>query len=339
MSAQIPATETRGTSQYLHAPIIPSHLTAGLVSFAVVTLAIAIGLGLLYGAQFGMSLSDKGADWNNFGTYFGGTVGPVLGYLSFVGVLITIGLQYILVAETRRQVAIAATTSERQSALLSQQAFEATFFQMIRLRDDHVQSIRYFGAPLHPETVGGGHTGRSAFEAFVRTYLNNEFAKVIRGDFRGLPPEEHLRRSFRAFLEVHGQEFWAYLRITVELLDLIDGYGDQTPMERLKESFRPDGSGVIWEPMHCRSQEKLRYANIALAPLTYYEDLALGLFACSDAGSTQASSLVERFGVLRHVPHSPHHLADDEFGPEQQAIYAMHRMYRKIAFQMPKVGS
>jgi len=161
---------------------------------------------------------------------------------------------------------------------------------------------------------------------------------VIRGHFVGLGPDEHLRRSFRDSLELHGQEFWAYLRLTVEILDLIDGYGDQTPMERLEESFTPDASGAIWTPMHCRNQEKLRYASVALAPLTYYEFLAVGLFACSDAGSTQASSLVERYGVLRHIPHWPRHVADDELGPEQQALYTLRRIYREIAFQMPKVA-
>lgn len=334
MTARPAATEA---SQSRHIQAVLKPFAVGLVSIALIGLALSVGLGLLYGFQFGMSLSEKAGDWNNFGTYFGGTVGPVLGYLSFVGVLVTIGLQYILVNETRRQVAIAASTSDHQSALLRQQSFEATFFQLIRLREDLVQSLHYYGAPSHPEHVGSGHKGRHAFAAFVRAYLDGEFSKVIRGNFVGLQPEEHLRRSFREFLELHGQEFWAYLRVSFEMLELIDGYGNPTPMERLKESFTPDDSQVMWEPAHCRNAEKLRYADVALAPLTYYEFLLLGLFACSRAGSMQQESIVERYGVLRYIPSCPGHVKDDELGPEQQALYTLRRMYRKIAFEKPKI--
>lgn len=38
-------------------------------------------------------LSSNGADWNNFGTFFGGMLGPFFGFLAFGGVLFTVVLQ------------------------------------------------------------------------------------------------------------------------------------------------------------------------------------------------------------------------------------------------------
>lgn len=56
------------------------------------------------------SISNDPAQWNNFGGYFGGTVGPFLSFLGLVAVLYTIHLQ-------------ASTLKHMQDAFLEQQAY------------------------------------------------------------------------------------------------------------------------------------------------------------------------------------------------------------------------
>ena len=82
-------------------------------------------------------------DWDHFGTYFGGTLGPILGFISLLGVLVTVYMQSDLVKGTRQQVQIAKDVAvinregmSKQAVLLRQQSFESTFFQLIRLRED-----------------------------------------------------------------------------------------------------------------------------------------------------------------------------------------------------------
>lgn len=313
-----------------------------LVTVAVVAFLSAFFVAFVYRNQFGSHFSQVMQDWNHFGTYFGGTLGPILGFLTLAGVLVTIYLQSDLVRETRRQVDIsdgaAAANREgmfKQAVLLRQQSFESTFFQLIRLREDLITNIQVSVTALKT-TSDYGHTGRKAFEAIVRDYLDTEFTKYLRGDIVHLQLDQWLRRSYPQFLDLKGQDFLSYLRLTIELLDLIDAYGDQSETEKLEESHTPDQTGFIWSPIHNKNPEKQRYVTIALAPLTYYELLMIALFACSSESSTHKEGLIMRYGVLRHIPKSPPHLANDELGSEQQLLYTLRKIYEDIAFKTPE---
>lgn len=314
------------------------------IALVVVALLAFLGVflaAIVYRYQFGSHFSPVMQDWNHFGAYFGGTLGPILGFLSLAGVLVTVYLQSDLVRETRRQVEIsegaAATNREamsRQAALLQQEAFESTFFQLIRLREDLTTNIQVSVRALDA-IPNCGTTGRQAFQAIVREYLDTEFIKCLRGDFVGPQPLQWLRLSYQQFLNLKGQDFLSYLRLTIELLDLIDAYGDQPEAEKLEESYTPDQAGVIWSSTHCKNPAKQRYVTIALAPLTYYELFMIALFACSGENSHN-QGLIERYGVLRHIPESPPHLANNEMGSEQQALYTLRKIYGDIAFKTPR---
>jgi uncharacterized membrane protein len=307
-----------------------------LVSVAVIAALGIAAIVVAYRNQFGSQFSQEMRDWNYFGAYFGGTVGPFLGFLSLVGILLTIGLQSSLIRETRRQVEIAESEMNQQAALLRQQTFENTFFQLIRLREDLTKSIQM---PEIKKNVNSacGIVGRKAFEVIVTEYLDTEFAKYLRGDLINLLPDQWIRMSYPKFLDQKGQDFLSYLRLTIELLDLIDAYDDLPEREKLEESYSPDQSGIIWTPNHNKNSTKQRYATITLSPLTYYEIWMIALYACTGENSTHKEGLVKRYGVLRYIPEHPYHLAGNEMENEQQALYALRKMYGEIAFDTPSV--
>lgn len=314
-----------------------------LIAVAVLAVLAVSSVAIIYSYHFGSHFSQDIKDWNHFGTYFGGTLGPILGFISLLGVLVTVYMQSDLVKGTRQQVQIAqdaAVTNHegmsKQAALLRQQAFESTFFQLIRLREDLITNIQVPVSALNNTTPGFDHTGRKAFEAIVRNYLDTEFTKYLRGDIVGSQPDQWLRRSYQQFLDLKGQDFLSYLRLTIELLDLIDAYGDLSETEKLDESYTPDQTGFIWSPIHNKNPAKQRYVTIALAPLTYYELLMIALFACTGKNSTHKEGLIMRYGVLRHIPESPPHLANNEMGSEQQLLYTIRKIYEDMAFKTPE---
>lgn len=313
-----------------------------LIAVAVLAGLAVFSVAIVYSYHFGSHFSQDIMDWDHFGTYFGGTLGPILGFISLLGVLVTVYMQSDLVKGTRQQVQIAKDVAvinregmSKQAVLLRQQSFESTFFQLIRLREDLITNIQ---VPVTaPNTISYcGPTGRKAFEAIVRDYLESEFTKHLRGDIVGTQPDQWLRLSYQQFLDLKGQDFLSYLRLTIELLDLIDAYGgDQSETEKLEESYAPDQARFAWSPIHNKNTAKQRYATIALAPLTYYELLMIALYACTGKNSTHKEGLIMRYGMLRHIPESPPHLANNEMGSEQQLLYTLRKIYEDMAFKTP----
>lgn len=62
-----------------------------LVIFGAVLFFIVIGSYVFF--RFGYSISDDNTDWGQFGDYIGGVLNPIFGFLTFLGLLLTIVLQ------------------------------------------------------------------------------------------------------------------------------------------------------------------------------------------------------------------------------------------------------
>lgn len=103
------------------------------------------------------------AKLGTFGDFIGGSLNPVLSFLTFLGVLITIAIQIKELQATRDEMELTrratqdsaqALTAQRNS--LERQNFESTFFQMMKLLTDIID-----GMSLH------GSAGRSAITQIV----------------------------------------------------------------------------------------------------------------------------------------------------------------------------
>lgn len=82
-----------------------------------------------------------GTNGGTFGDFIGGTLNPILTFITFMAVLITIVLQQKELADTRDELAKSATALENQIKSLDRQNFESTFFQMLNLHNDIVASL------------------------------------------------------------------------------------------------------------------------------------------------------------------------------------------------------
>src|SRR5438067_1862125 len=100
-----------------------------LTSAVVVTIVVSV-----YSHYMPGQISDQDEHWARFGEYLGGTLGPVFGFLAFVGVLLTLWVQSKQHDETSR-----ALNEQRDSIQL--QNFESTFFELLRLYNEIVRGI------------------------------------------------------------------------------------------------------------------------------------------------------------------------------------------------------
>ncbi len=87
------------------------------------------------------NISDDPEDWAYFGSYLGGTLTPILAFLSFVALLITIQIQHKELSET--------------SETLKLQNFETTFFNMINLHNEIIKNLLLIKLNKKRMTING----------------------------------------------------------------------------------------------------------------------------------------------------------------------------------------
>lgn len=315
------------------------------LAMAVSLLALLLLLGAvgLYVYFFGAELSNKQEVWGQFGDYLGGTVNPWLGFLTLLSVLYTLHLQRELLNDSKAQAMSAKEESAatrryvaKQLEQMEIQAFESTYFRLIRLREDLVTGMRLPGPiPGNRET---DTVGRDCFKSMIDEYAERHFSRYSRGDHRDMTPDAFLRQSVGGFFGSRDESIHPYFRSTFELLALIDAFQDQDQMEKLKESSIPDSSGAFWTPTHSTNATKQRYVNLIVANLTYYESLSIALYALGSLEKNRDFALIERYGLLRHLRDNPIHLEKDETCPEQGMIYALRKTFTSLAFEVPKAS-
>ncbi|WP_441276936.1 putative phage abortive infection protein [Tardiphaga sp. 172_B4_N1_3] len=112
-------------------------------------------------------------DLGTWGDFFGGTLNPILTFLTFIGVLLTIALQKIEMNLTREELGRSADALENQIQTTRKQIFESTFFQMLSLHNNIVNSIDLFNSETGVTTQG-----RDCFRAFytrlTKIYRDNQ---------------------------------------------------------------------------------------------------------------------------------------------------------------------
>ncbi|WP_271410522.1 hypothetical protein [Pseudomonas sp. Q1-7] len=98
--------------------------------------------------------ADANSAWHGiFGDFFGGVVNPILTFLTFFGLLITIVLQKEELSETRKELARSASALDAQVAQFKRQSAIATFYKMLDTHMAVVASIDLIDMNKH-RTVG-----------------------------------------------------------------------------------------------------------------------------------------------------------------------------------------
>ncbi len=85
------------------------------------------------------------SNFGEWGDFFGGVLNPILTFLTFMGLLITIVLQQTELKESRKEFSKSANALIEQSNSLVQQNFEATFFRLLdKFENQSVHLIRIY---------------------------------------------------------------------------------------------------------------------------------------------------------------------------------------------------
>lgn len=201
-----------------------------LFQIAVVALAVIFLVNLL---SIGKST------FGEWGDFFGGVLNPILTFLTFMGLLVTIVLQQTELRETRTEMKRSADALHEQNISLHRQTFEATFFQMLSVHTGIVASIDLVS------DEGKVTRGRDCFSVFY-TRLNKIYRENIQKANGKHSNEEVLRLSYKLFWKNHQVELGHYFRYLYNVIRFIKDSGFvEGPYLRLIRAQLSDQEALI----------------------------------------------------------------------------------------------
>lgn len=192
---------------------------------------------------------DQAESAADYGQQFG-AVSAFFSGLAFLGVAIAILFQRSELETAKDQ--------------FKQQTFENTFFQLLRLHNDIVESMSVFSS---------GQTwieGRRCFREFFNILSGHILHQPV-----GRAPEEAIKQGYAQFHNQYQDQVGHYFRNLYHIMKFIE-----------------DGKAV--NPRF--------YAALVKAQLSSHELLLLFYDCLSDLGRKKFKPLVEQFGLLEHLP-------------------------------------
>lgn len=217
----------------------------------------------------GTSSSGNPEAWGQFGDYLGGTLNPALSFLALIAVLLTFRLQSIELRNSTIEMTKSSEALQEQVKSQRKQNFENTFFSLIRLHQDIIQSTQ--SANHYGNAVHGRESFRSLFQIFRAIYERKFHAgKNVLENIN----VENIQSSWDEFIIDHQHIVGHYFRNIYTIVKFIDD---------------------------SEIEEKYTYIKILRAQLSSPE-LALLFFNClHSAGSKKFKPLVEQYGLLENM--------------------------------------
>ncbi|ARJ69136.1 hypothetical protein B0A89_05335 [Paracoccus contaminans] len=189
-----------------------------LIALAAIALLFVVSV-FYHGASNVETFKSLGP-WGDFAA---GLLNPVLTFLSFIGVLVTIVLQRIELSESRLELERSADALEAQIRSINLQSFESTFFQMLSVHNSIVNSIDLVSSETSVTT-----NGRDCFRVFY-----TRLTKIYRdNEKKGQPkhgPSKILDVSYRVFWKDSQLELGHYFRFLYNFFRLIDESAEARP--------------------------------------------------------------------------------------------------------------
>lgn len=208
------------------------------------------------------------SDWNErsaFGGMFG-AIGALFSGLAFAGLIVTIIFQAKQLALQQQQIKDAREELKAQNEVLKQQRFENTFFQLLKLHTDIVNSIdTYTGS-------GSQRKGRDSFVSMYQEFRNKYQERSTIYEKKGL---SGINEVYTIFYRTHRADLGHYFRNLYHLVKFV---------------HRSDITN------------KRDYTRLIRAQLSTHEQLLLFYNCLSEYGVEKFKPLIETYDLLQNMP-------------------------------------
>lgn len=207
-TASKPDGPVRSLFEHLLDPDRQRRQTDGLYALFVAAACLTV---IVFAANFAFGKQGEAGQWGDF---FGGFLNPILTFITFMGVLITIVLQQRELRESREELKRSAEALISQNDVSSRQLFENTFFQMLTLHNNIVSSV-----DIHTHD-GKVISGRDCFNLFLQR-LSSAF-KIVRRSSPELSGEELLEKAYIYYWRGNNSDLGHYYRYMYNIIRYVD---------------------------------------------------------------------------------------------------------------------
>lgn len=219
------------------------------------------------------SYFDDARSFGAFGDYFGGMLNPILTFLTFMGLLITIILQQKELRLTRSEIKTSSKALSEQAITQEKQRFENTFFSLF---DQHNQILTTICEPRKDKWTNGGSDLKHVYDQCTRESVES-------------------LKAAKFMLQSKNDMVGHYFRTMYQLLKLVatkhpgTKIGLDCPIELL-------------EAVEVSNEEKF-YSNLVRSVLSYEvtQLLAFNCY-CEDESFLKFKMLIIRYQFLEHMP-------------------------------------
>ena len=226
----------------------------------------------IYSYNFSGSLSIKHTQWGEFGDFLGGVLNPVFGFLGLLALLLTISLQAKELKLTREELKNSSTALNAQNDTLSLQNFENSFFQMLRLHNDIVNSIDF--VRTSNKVVVITTSGRDCFPVMVNR-LEHEYSSRKRKSIHD--EKELVISAYEKFYKEHQVELGHYFRYLYNIFKYIN---------------------------NSKIENKSFYSNLVRAQLSNHELVIIFYNCLSSYGKNKFMPLAIKYSIFKNMPES-----------------------------------
>lgn len=206
-----------------------------------------------------VNLAVKDLSWTvehgPFGDFIGGLLNPILTFLSFSCILISIFIQSKELSEQRREIAKSSEALTSQNKAIERQNFEAAFFQMINTLNSIVNSMDT------KDIAGNTVTGRDCFFALF-SWLHTEY-KLCKKKNENEPELYNIRMSYESVYKKNRGDLAHYFRFLYNIYRFIEKseYYEPYHGKLLRAQLSDDELLIIF--YNCLSPRGEKFAEIA----------------------------------------------------------------------------
>lgn len=231
---------------------------------AVLGSVIAIFIISIYFYNFHGGYSDQPEVWGQLGDFFGGMLNPVFSFLAFIALLATFSIQIKEFRNSTEELSKSAFALAQQNSTLAKQNFENSFFQLLKLHNDIVNSTDLVSKRTNFVTKG-----RDCFKIFLER-LNDE---IYEGNAKA--NYDNFLKVYEIFYMNHESELGHYFRLLYNIVKLVHN------TENIDKRF---------------------YTNIVRAQLSSAEIMLIFYNCISLNGREKFKPLVEEYSLLKTMP-------------------------------------
>jgi uncharacterized membrane protein len=260
-----------------------------------ILLLLAVGSFIAYGYFYPQTFKDL-ATWGDF---VGGTLNPILTFLTVIGLLVTIHLQQRELRLTRKELAKSSNALEAQNLTTKQQRFENTLFSMIEMLNQIVNA-------MDVDTGDGVKSGRDCSSYFYRqfeiAYFHKSWSNEPKyGEILDLNARQYLPNPdsgvYEGYSYLKKEIFIYYFHDIIRQIDAYDHFYDKYQSD-LGHYFR-----VLYNIFRYIDQSEFAdgiYAKILCAQLSNQELLIIFYNNATERGKALAA-LAERFELYDNM--------------------------------------